>query len=114
MIRIPSAAEPKLRFPLLRGVASLLLVLVGGGLLLFSIAVAFGWDRGPISFGGAIIAILGLAAMFGSYWLVRNLDGGPLAAVCLKVTLGFGSTFLVVGLIAAFLPGQDLTTPRAP
>jgi hypothetical protein len=103
--------EAHLRFPVLRGVASFLLVLAGGGFFLLSIPAAFGWHRGPISFGGAIIAILGLAAVFGGYWLVRNMDGGPVAAVCLKVALGFGSTFLLIGLIAAFLPGPDLGTP---
>jgi len=106
-----SAVEAQLRFPVLRGVASFLLVLAGGGLFLFSIPAAFGWDRGPISFGGAVIAILGLAAIFSGYWSVRNMEGGPVAAVCLKLALGFGSTFLLVGLIAAFLPGPDLTTP---
>jgi hypothetical protein len=85
-------------------------VLAGGALFLFSIVVALGWHS-PLSLGGAIIAFLGLAALFGGYWLVRNMDGGPLAAFCLKVVLGFGSTFLVVGLIAAFLPGPDVTTP---
>jgi hypothetical protein len=70
------------RFPVLRGVASFLLVLAGGGLFLFSIPAAFGWDHGPLSFGGTVIAVLGLALMFGGWWLVQNMDGGPLAAVC--------------------------------
>jgi len=54
-----------LRFSVLRGVASFLLVLAGGGLFLFSILAAFGW-HGPISFAGVVIAVLGLAAIFGA------------------------------------------------
>jgi hypothetical protein len=64
--------------------------------------VAFGWDRGPNSIIGTLIAILGLSLIFGGYWLSRNSDGAPLAALCLKLALGFGGTFLVYGLLAAF------------
>jgi hypothetical protein len=110
---LASAMEAHLRFPVLRGIASFLLVLTGGSLFLLSIPAAFGWYRGPVSIGGAVIAILGLAAIFGGYWLVRTMDGGPVAAVCVKVALGFGSTFLLVGLIAAFLPGDQIS-PRRP
>jgi hypothetical protein len=94
----------------LRGAASFVLVFTGAALSLFSIAVAFGWDRGPISLGGTIIAILGLSLMFGGYWSIRTSEGAPLAAVCLKLALGFGSTFLLVGLLTAFL-GSDLSMP---
>jgi hypothetical protein len=94
----------------LRGTVSFLLVLVGVALFLFSIAVAFGWDRGPLSLAGTVIALLGLALMFGGYLLIRKLDGAPLAAVCLKLASGFGSAFLVVGLLALFLPG-DVPAP---
>ena len=100
-----------MKFPFLRGVASFVLALAGGALFLLSVAVAFGWDRGPLSVGGTIIAISGLGLMLGAYWLVRSLDGAPLAAVCLKVALGLGSTFLLVGLIALFPRGQVLETP---
>jgi hypothetical protein len=95
----------------LRGVACVVMALLGGALFLFSVAVAFGWDRGPFSVIGIVIAISGLSLMFGAYWLVRTLSGAPLAAVCLKVALGLGSTFLLVGVIALFLRRQDLGTP---
>jgi hypothetical protein len=94
----------------LRGGASFVLVFVGAALSLFSIAVAFGWDRGPLSLGGTIIAILGLSLMFGGYWLIRNTDGALLAAVCLKVALGLGSTLLVFGLLAVIF-GRGLYLP---
>jgi len=42
--------------------------------------------------------------------MIRDMDGALLAAVCLRVTLGVGSTFLVVGLPFAFL-GNDRSTP---
>ncbi len=93
-----------------RGAASFVLVLAGTALFLFSIAVAFGWDRGPFSLAGTIIAVLGLSLIFGAYWLNRNWEAAPLAAVCLKLALGFGSMFLVVGLLDAFLP-TDPSTP---
>ena len=109
--QLASAVEAHLRFPVLRGVASFLLVLAGGGLFLFSIPAAFGWGHSPLSFGGTVIAVLGLTLMFGGWWLVRNMDGGPLAAVCLKAVLGLGSTFLVVGLLVVLILGRDLTTP---
>ena len=86
-------------------------MLVGGALSLFSIAVAVGWDRGPLSIAGTIIAILGLSLMFSGYWLVRNMDGGPLAAGCVKVALGFGSAFFVIGLISVFIP-TGIPSPR--
>jgi hypothetical protein len=101
------------QFTILRGAASFVLVLAGIVLSLFSIAVAFGWDRGPISFGGTIVAILGLALMFGGYWIIRDMDGALLAAVCLKLALGIGSTFVVVGLLATFLAKDDPSTPIA-
>jgi hypothetical protein len=97
--------------PFLRGVACVVFALLGGPLFLFSVAVAFGWDRGPSSVLGTIIAISGLGLMFGAYWLVRSLSGAPLAALCLKGALGLGSSFLVIGLIALFLRGPDLVTP---
>ena len=90
-----------LRF--LRGVASFASVLVGAALSFFSLVAAFGWGHAPISLGGTIIAILGLALMFGGYWLIRNTDGALLAAVCLKVALGLGSALLVVGLLAVVI-----------
>jgi hypothetical protein len=95
----------------LRGAASFVLVLAGAALTLFSIAVAYGWGHRPLSLGGTIIAILGLTLMFGGYRLVRDTDGALLAAVCLKLALGFGSTFLVFGLLALCLLGEDLSTP---
>lgn len=100
-----------MRFQFLRGVASFLLMLVGGALSLFSIAVAGGWGHGPLSIAGTIIAILGLSLMFGGYWLVRNMDGGPLAAGCLKVALGFGAALFVIGLISVFIP-TGIPSPR--
>lgn len=102
-----------MRFAFLRGVASFAFALVGGALFLFSVPVAFGWDRGPLSAAGTAIAILGLSTMAGSYWLIRNMDGAPLAAVCLKVALGLGGTFLVVGLIALFIPIANTPMPTA-
>jgi hypothetical protein len=99
------------RFQFLRVVASFLLVLLGGAVSLFSIAVAFGWDRGPLSVVGTTITILGLSLMFGGYWLVRNMDVGPLAAACVKVALGFGGMFLVVGLIAVLILGTITPMP---
>ena len=69
-----------MKFPFLRGVASFVLALAGGALFLLSVAVAFGWDRGPLSVGGTIIAISGLGLMLGAYWLVRSLDGAPLTS----------------------------------
>jgi hypothetical protein len=105
-IRIPSAVEAQVKSSFFRGVASVLLVFVGGALSLFSIAVAFGWDYGPLSLAGTIIAILGLGLMFGGYWLIGNSDGAPVAAVCLKIALGFGSTFLIAGLLTVFARGE--------
>jgi hypothetical protein len=64
------------RFRFLGGVAAFLLILAGGVLSLFSVAVAFGWDRGPFSVAGTIIAISGFSLMFGGYWVVRRMDGG--------------------------------------
>jgi hypothetical protein len=97
--------------PIVRGAASFLLIFAGIAVFVFSIAVAFGWDHGPISFGGAVIAIIGLTLMFGGYWMIRDMDGALLAAAGLKVAFGIGSTFLVVGLIAAFLPGDEISVP---
>jgi hypothetical protein len=91
------------RFAFPRGVASFVCVLLGGALFLFSIGLAFGWDRGPLSAAGTVIAILGLSIMAGSYWLIRDMDAAPLPAICLKVALGLGSTFLVVGVITLFI-----------
>jgi hypothetical protein len=98
------------RFRFLRGVAAFLLILAGGVLSLFSIAVAFGWDRGPLSAAGTIIAISGLSFMFGGYWAVRKMDGGPLAGGCVKVALGVGGALLVPRAISIFIPG-NLPTP---
>jgi len=64
------------RFRFLGGVAAFLLILAGGVLSLFSVAVAFGWDRGPFSVAGTIIAISGFSLVFGGYWVVRRMDGG--------------------------------------
>ena len=99
-----------MQFAFLRGAASFALIFAGAALFLFSIAVAFGWDRGSFSIIGTIIAILGLSLMFGGYWSSRNSDGAPLAALCLNLALGFGSTFLVFGLLAAFF-GRGLYLP---
>ena len=49
--------------------------------------------------------------MFGGYRLVRDTDGALLAAVCLKLALGLGTTFLMVGLLALLRRGEDLSTP---
>jgi hypothetical protein len=98
------------RLPILRGATSFVLVLVGIALLPFSVVAAFGWGHKPTSFGGIVIAILALLIMFGGYWIIRDMDGALLAAVCLRVALGVGSTFLVVGLPFVFL-GNDLSTP---
>jgi hypothetical protein len=97
-------------FRFLRGVAAFLLILAGGVLSLFSIAVAFGWDRGPLSAAGTIIAISGLSFMFWGYWAARKMDGGPLAGGCVKVALGVGGALLVPGAISIFIPG-NLPTP---
>lgn len=86
-----------MQLTVLRGATSFVLVIAGMALSLFSVAVAFGWDRGPMSFGGTIIALLGLALMFGGYWIIRDMDGALLAAVCLQLALGIGTTFAVVG-----------------
>jgi hypothetical protein len=94
-------------FAFLRGTLSVVLIIAGTALSLFSIAEAF---FGPISIMGTIIAILGLSLMFGGYWIIRNSDGAPLAALYLKLALGFGSTFLVYGLLAAFF-GRRLHLP---
>ena len=102
-----------MRFAFLRGVASFVFALVGFALFLFSVPAAFGWDRGPLSAAGTVIATLGLSIMFGSYWLIRKMDGAPLAAVFLKFALGLGGTFLVVGLIAPFIGGTNPPMPTA-
>jgi hypothetical protein len=96
----------------LRAAGSVALLLVGGLLFLYSVAVAFGWDAGPFSLLGTIIAATALGLMFGGYKLSRELDGGPIAAGCLMIALGLGSSFLVFGLLALFLL-RDGSTPTA-
>jgi energy-converting hydrogenase Eha subunit E len=87
----------------LRGAGSFVLIVLGASLSLFSAVAAFGWDRGPLSVMGTTIAIMGLSLIFLGYWLVRNMDGGPLAAACLKLALGTGSALVVVGVLAAII-----------
>jgi hypothetical protein len=106
-------------FTFLRGTLSVVLIIAGTALSLLSIALAF---FVPIVITGTIMeilglsitvtimAILGLSLMFGGYWIIRNSDGAPLAALYLKLALGFGSTFLVYGLLAAFF-GRRLHLP---
>jgi hypothetical protein len=103
----------KVKHSILRGIASFVLVLAGFALSLFSVAIASGFGRRPISFGGLIIAILGLTLMFGGYWIIRDMDGGLLAAAFLKVALGIGSTFVVFGIIALFITKNDPSIPIA-
>src|SRR3974390_648730 len=93
--------------PFLRGVAAFFLLIVGTAVSLFSVPVAFGWGHRLVSLGGAVIAILGLALMFGGYWLIRDSDAAPLAAALFQVALGLGSTFLVYGLLAAVLSPRE-------
>jgi hypothetical protein len=59
--------------------------------------------RGPQSLGGLVIAVLGLSLMFAGYWIIRDMDGALLAAVCVKLALAVGSSFLVVGLFAILI-----------
>jgi hypothetical protein len=101
------------KLSILRGVASFVLVLAGIALSLFSLAIANGFGRRPISFGGLIIAILGLTLMFGGYWIIRDMDGALLAAACLKIALGVGSTFVVVGMLALIIAKDDPSIPIA-
>jgi len=103
----------QVKLPILRGAASFTLVLAGAAIFLFSLPVAFGWDHGPTSFGATVIGILGLALMFGGYWVIRDMDGALLAAVCVKFALGIGSTFVVVGPLAVLITKDDPTTPIA-
>lgn len=95
---------------ILRGVTAFVLVGLGLALTLFSIAVAFGWDRDPFSVAGTMIAVAGLSSIFGAYRLLRDRDSAPVAVTCLKLALEFGSSFLIVGLLALFLP-SDLPAP---
>jgi hypothetical protein len=98
---------------ILRGVGSFVLVLAGFGIFLFSAAASFGGGHKPTSFGGTIIGNLGLALMLGGYWIVRDMDGALLAAVCLKVALGIGSMLIVVGALALFILKDDPSYPIA-
>jgi hypothetical protein len=50
--------------------------------------------------------------MFGGYWIIRDMDGALLAAGCLKVALGIGSTFVVIGLLAIFLAKDVPSIPK--
>jgi hypothetical protein len=93
----------------LQGLLSVFLIVAGIGLYLFSIGVAFGWDRGPFSVIGAIIAILGLSMVFWGYWAIRESEWAPLAATCLTIALGLGSTFVIVGVL--FLVFKSEYTP---
>src|SRR5438105_1893934 len=106
------AGQPANVLSLLRGVSSFIFALAGAALFLFSVGAAFGWDKGPvfsIAVGSAAIAAIGLSLIFAGYWVVRDSDGAPLAAICLKWILGFGSTFIVIGVIALFI--QSPYTP---
>jgi hypothetical protein len=94
----------------LRRMLSVVLIIVGAVLCLFSIGVAGGWGRGPLSIIGTIIAILGLVFMLWGYWLVRASEWAPLAAACITITLGLGSAFLVIGLLALFFPNESIPT----
>lgn len=98
----------------LRGVSSLVLVLVGAGLFLFSALASSGWDKGPllsIAIFSTILAILGLSSTFAGYYIVRNSDGAPIPAIVLKLILALGSTFIVIGVVALFI--QNPYTPTA-
>ena len=86
-----------------RGSACFLLIALGIGIFFFSVAVSFGWDRGPLSIPGTLVAILGVSLIVAGYWLVRDLEGAPIAAVCLKAILGLGSLLLIVGLLALII-----------
>jgi hypothetical protein len=99
-IQIPSNTATQVKLPILRGIASVVLILAGSVVSLASLAAASGLGRGPQSFGGLVIAALGLSLMFAGYWIIRDMDGALLAAVCLKLALAVGSSFLVVGLLA--------------
>lgn len=98
----------------LRGGSSFVFVLAGIVLFLFSALMSSGWDKGPllsIAIFSTIVGMLGLSLIFGGYWIVRNSDGAPILAIVLKVILGLGSTFIVIGVIAFFI--QNPYTPTA-
>src|SRR5690242_10166981 len=98
----------------LRGAFSFVLVLTGTALFLFSALASSGWDRGPVlplAIFSTIVALLGLSSIFAGYWIVRNSDGAPIPAVALKLILGLGSSFIVIGVIALFL--RNPYTPTA-
>jgi EamA domain-containing membrane protein RarD len=90
---------------------SFLLVLTGGALSAYSVAMAFGWGRRQSSVIGTIIA-LGLSLMFCGYWLVRNTEGGPLVATCVKVMLGLGASLLILlRLLLRMQNRHDIAVP---
>jgi hypothetical protein len=94
----------------LRRMFSVVLIIFGAVICLFSIAVAGGWGRRPLSIIGIIIAMLGLVFMLWGYWLVRGSEWAPMAAACVTITLGLGSTLLVIGLLTLFLPNESTPT----
>lgn len=61
--------------------------------------MAIGWDRGPFSLLGTLVAVIGLLALFGSYWLNRKSDHAGIDALLLKLFLGVGCLFFAAGLI---------------
>jgi hypothetical protein len=94
----------------LRGSACFLLIALGTAIFFFSVAVASGWDKGPLSILGTLVAMLGVSLIFAGFWLARDLEGAPIAAVYLKVILGLGSVLLVVGLLALIIRPPYLPT----
>jgi hypothetical protein len=82
----------------LRGIGGFFLTVLGLAVFLLSFPAAFGWGHKVTSIGGTVVAIGGLSAIFAAYWLVRDMDGAPILALCLKIALGLGSTLLVVAL----------------
>jgi len=85
-----------------RALLAVVVTVAGTALFLFSIAIAFGWDRGPLSAIGAALAFLGLVFVFWGYWAIRKSTWAPVVAAILTTALGLGSTFVVVGLLFLF------------
>jgi|HubBroStandDraft_6_1064221.scaffolds.fasta_scaffold676739_1 hypothetical protein len=94
----------------LRGSASFILIALGSAIFLFGFVVAFGWGRKPLPIESTIVALAGISLVFAGYWLVREMDGAPIAVVCLKVILGAGSFLLLVGVLALIIRPSDFPT----